>query len=226
MPEVSRGWKVFVLAWAWIGIALGLTSESALVTFIVWSVGASVGWLIAAPVRDFGWTHASTQVLWRVAPPAVGCVALLALVAGIVGQNENRNALLLCAIVAGLAALMLWKRDWLEGRWLMIPAAVSAFVRENGPLSALNATDRNAVVGVLLTVGVVGVGLLVVLNLPWSGRGGLEESPPKLDDTRYRCPECDKPTAFRCPDGLLRCDACGHTFSSYRSTQSTPTTAS
>ena len=52
---MSLGWKLYILAWAWIGIIVGVSNESAMSAVIVWAVGASVGWLLAPVIHWKGW---------------------------------------------------------------------------------------------------------------------------------------------------------------------------
>jgi len=212
LPEVPKGWKVYILGWFWLGIAVGWGSESTALTFVVWAGGASAGWLFASRVRDFGWKNAGAPVLRYVVVPAVACASLWLLVAGIDGATEDRIGYLGGAALAGISARMLWNRRWLNSRWLMLPLVVSFIVSHAGSLNVLNVTDRNAVlIGLLASGAVVLVGLFIQDVL--RKKAGPHQSQPWQDDSRYRCPQCDKPTAVRTAYDALRCQACHHTFS-------------
>ena len=58
LTDLSLGWKVYVLTWAWLGILGGVGSESGLAAMVVWAVGVSAGWLLAPIVRHHGWKPA------------------------------------------------------------------------------------------------------------------------------------------------------------------------
>jgi len=58
LSELSLGWKVYVLTWAWLGILVGLASESGLAAIVVWAAGATAGWLLLPTVRHRGWKPA------------------------------------------------------------------------------------------------------------------------------------------------------------------------
>lgn len=53
--DVPRGWKIYVLTWAWLGIVVGLFGASLGGVAAIWAVGASVGWLMVGTVREKGW---------------------------------------------------------------------------------------------------------------------------------------------------------------------------
>jgi hypothetical protein len=53
----KRGWKVYVLAWTWLGIAAWIV-DSMPVAAIVWTFGASSGWMLAPTVSEKGWRTA------------------------------------------------------------------------------------------------------------------------------------------------------------------------
>ena len=56
---MPKGWKVYVLVWFWLGIAFGY-NVSAFVTFTVWAIGASTGWLFGPTIRTLRYVAAST----------------------------------------------------------------------------------------------------------------------------------------------------------------------
>lgn len=227
MADMPRGWKIYVLTWAWIGILVGVVNESTLAAFIVWAIGASAGWLIAQSVRDFGWQHAGS----RAVPYVVAPVLLLLVLAGINGPTENRDDILIGTVLVGTVGWMLWNRRWLDARWTGIPIVLVWLIRT---LDSTDAAKESAavqwtddtVIFVLLSTAAIGGAVLTIYALAalfrrrhdaiaafFRPRGEAEQH---LSDTRYRCPACSKPTAFRESDGsmsqrdLLRCSDCGH----------------
>lgn len=216
LADVSKGWKVYVLIWGWLGVLLGLVSESAVVALVMWAIGASAGWVLAPRVHDFGWRDAGARVARYIVAPLVACAVPLLLIAGMNGPTNNRSLLLGGATLAAISAWMLWNRRWLERRWLTLPAAVAIVGR------MLTSTDiAEQVSGRIVLLAMTAVGLAVVAiyavnpNLLtrrldiFSRRKKSRSREYRHDDTRYRCPQCGAPTALRIAKGSLRCETCG-----------------
>ena len=165
LADVPRGWKVYVLAWLWLGILVGGLSESAAAAAITWAVGASAGWLLAPTIAQRGWR--------ALAPFALGAtlfVGVLFAVATLASQDFKD-----------------WPRNW-AGALVGMIWAFALGVRLLSP-SLASTVER-------------------LLNSPIGSRA------PDAAATRYRCPRCNKPSAFRRADRMLRCETCGHVFSS------------
>lgn len=124
--DVPKGWKVYVLTWTWLGIAVLASGSAFSVAFIIWAVGASAGWLLAPTIRTKGWLVAVRYL-------AASAVMLVALLMGVLafGATRNREIALGTAIALGFAAALLWKPRVVFG---FIAALMTIFdVPSNGP---------------------------------------------------------------------------------------------
>lgn len=62
LGDVKLGWKLYVLAWTWLGIAMWI-GDSIEVAAVFWAVGASVAWVLAPMVARSGWPKALGYLL-------------------------------------------------------------------------------------------------------------------------------------------------------------------
>lgn len=71
------GWKIYILAWGWLGVLVGVLDENVTSALLVWAVGASAGWLLIPLIGRAGWG----PVVWAVIGVIGACAAVLVLIA-------------------------------------------------------------------------------------------------------------------------------------------------
>jgi hypothetical protein len=85
--QMSLSWKLYILAWAWFGVILGLTSErnGTVVAFTIWLFGGSAAWLLTSVVRRIrtGWK--------RIAKIMIGCVVAFGAMIFVLALREHSD---------------------------------------------------------------------------------------------------------------------------------------
>lgn len=143
---MTVGWKVYVLAWTWLGIlSVTLMGAPFVVAAVIWAAGASIAWMLGPVVSRGGWSKALGYLL----SAASVVVLILGISQGIrADQFEQRAA----------AA----QRP--EGIRRRTATGVSGIQRRGAQATAAEnlRTRSNRLYGAAAVLGVAGVGLWTV----------------------------------------------------------------
>jgi hypothetical protein len=116
------GWKIYILGFAWLGVVVGVISDSLTAALIFWMIGASAAWLLAPIVHRSGWPRI-------VAVTAVSITALYAIVQLLTTTSKD--------VVAGLvgwAVIFLVRRS----KWMNTPIRLRRADDKTNRESAVN----------------------------------------------------------------------------------------